>query len=274
MTDDGRARATEALRAAGCIAAEEEAAELLDAAGGDRSRLEELVRRRCTGEPLAWLTGAVRFCGERVLVRTGVYVPRWQSQPLVHEASARLPDTGVAVDLCTGSGAIAAVLRRARPAARVLATEIDPVAVACARANGVEVFEGDLTSGLPASLAGAVDVMCAVAPYVPADEMHLLPRDVRAYEPRRALDGGTGGTEVLERVVAEASSWLRPGGSLCIELGGDQASILEPCLLGAGFDEDVRLADEDGDLRGLVCRFSGRRGANDATIRRPSAAAR
>ena len=122
------------------MAAEEEADELLDASGGSPDRLEALVARRCAGEPLAWLVGSVTFCGETVLVQPGVYVPRWQSEPLALEAATRLPRHGLAVDLCTGSGAIAVVLSRRRPEARVVATEIDPVAVACARANGIEVY--------------------------------------------------------------------------------------------------------------------------------------
>src|SRR3954468_2887361 len=98
------------LRAAGCIAAEDEATQLIGAAEGDRARLRDLVERRCTGEPLAWLVGAVRFCGEVVQVQSGVYVPRWQTEPMVHEAVGRLPEDGLAVDLCTGAGAIAVVL--------------------------------------------------------------------------------------------------------------------------------------------------------------------
>src|SRR5579862_2703335 len=118
------------LRQAGCVAATQEAEVLVDAAGGDPDRLETLVVRRCSGEPLAWLVGSVQFCGETILVRPGVYVPRWQTEPLALEAAARLRPNGVAVDLCTGSGAVAAVLGRRRPSARVLATELDPVAAA------------------------------------------------------------------------------------------------------------------------------------------------
>jgi release factor glutamine methyltransferase len=247
--------ATEAeLRGAGCVAADEEAAELVAAAGGDPERLGALVARRCSGEPLAWLTGSVRFCAERVLVHPGVYVPRWQSEPMALEAAARLPENGVAVDLCTGAGAIAVVLGRRRPLARVVATEIDPVAAACARANGIEVYEGDMAGGLPHELEGRVDVVAAVVPYVPTGELRLLPRDVTAYEPRAALDGGEDGMRFLVQAVREAALLLRAGGSLLLELGGGQAELLRPVLDELAYREIEPILDEDGDLRAVICR--------------------
>jgi release factor glutamine methyltransferase len=97
----------EMLSQAGFVAAEEEADELLACAGGDPERLESLVRRRLGGEPLAWITGSVSFCGLKIHVDAGVYVPRWQSEPLAARAVERLPASGTAIDLCTGSGAIA-----------------------------------------------------------------------------------------------------------------------------------------------------------------------
>jgi release factor glutamine methyltransferase len=245
---------TEELRAAGCIAAEEEAAELVEVAGGDAEQLRALVARRCSGEPLAWLVGSVRFCGETVFVHPGVYVPRWQSEPMVLEAAARLPEHGLAVDLCTGAGAIAVVLAHRRPFARVVASEIDPLAAACARANGVEVFEGDMAETLPAGCIGTFDVVTAVVPYVPSGELHLLPRDVMAYEPRRALDGGEHGTRFLFQAALEAAVLLRPGGSLLLELGGNQADLLEPVLADSGYEDIELLVDEEHDLRALSCR--------------------
>ena len=245
---------TTRLRAAGCVAAAEEAAALVDAAGGDPERLAALVERRCNGEPLAWLVGSVRFCGETIVVHPGVYVPRWQTQPLAEEAARRLPPTGAAADLCTGAGAIAVVLARRRPLARVVATELDRTAADCARANGVAVIDGDLFDPLPLDLRGRLDVVTAVVPYVPTDALHLLPRDVLAHEPRLALDGGQDGLRLLRRVVAEAGPWMRSGGSLLLELGADQADQLAPDLRLKGFVEVERLVDEEGDLRGVCAR--------------------
>jgi release factor glutamine methyltransferase len=246
----------EQLRAAGCVAAEEEAVDLMALANGDGPRLRELVARRCQGEPIAWLLGSVTFCGEIVLVQHGVYVPRWQSEPMALEAADRLPDDGIAIDLCTGSGAIAVVLARRHPNARVLATESDPVALACARANGVDVHQGDLAEGLPADLSGVVDVVTAVVPYVPTGDLQHLPRDVLAFEPRHALDGGPNGTAFLARAIRQVAPLLRPGGSLLLEVGGNQAALLQPFLDECGYEDSCVSFDDDGDARALYSRRS------------------
>src|SRR5919201_2987884 len=113
------------LARAGFISAREEAMELLAGANGDSHRLESMLRRRLTGEPLAWITGSVSFCGVQIRVDPGVYVPRPQTELLVRRAMDRLPEKGTAIDICSGSGAVAKVLGVNRPGARVVATEID-----------------------------------------------------------------------------------------------------------------------------------------------------
>lgn len=241
------------LRRAGCVAAEEEAGLILGAAAGDPSRVLELVRRRATGEPLAWLTGRMEFCGEPILVHPGVFVPRWQTEALTARAAAVLAADGIAVDLCTGSGAVAVVLGRRRPGARVVGSDIDPRAVACARSNGVEAYLGDMSDPLPAEIFGQCDVVTAVVPYVPTRELPFLPRDVTAFEPLQALDGGDDGTRFLVQAVSAAAALLRPGGSLFLELGGREADLLRPRLHGSSFRPPQLLFDEDGDLRGLIC---------------------
>jgi release factor glutamine methyltransferase len=210
-----------------------------------------LVARRTRGEPIAWLIGAVTFCGREVFVAPGVYVPRIQSEPLARRAASLLLPEGVAVDLCTGSGAIAAVIAAAVPTARVLATDLDANAVRCARRNGVETFEGSLDEPLPEELERRIDVMTAVVPYVPTAELRLLPRDVQAFEPRLALDGGVAGTDVLEEVVRRSPRWLRPGGWLLLELGGDQAGPVGRLLADTGFEGIDVMVDEDGDPRAI-----------------------
>ncbi len=261
MIDVVRADVVCRLAAGGCVAADEEADELLRAGGGATALLEELIARRLQGEPLAWITGSVRFCEVTVLVEPGVYVPRPQTEALAHRAAALLPVAGAAVDLCTGSGAIAVVLGRAHPRAHVLATDIDPVAVTCARRNGVAALVGDLDGPIPTPLRGSVDVVTAVVPYVPTEELHLLPRDVRAHEPRRAIDGGWGGTAVLARAVRASARLLRPGGMVLLELGGDQADAIGDALAGAGFS-DVRVhRDAEGHDRAVEARFLGSRTA-------------
>ena len=239
------------LAAAGCVAAEEEAAELVATAHGDSVRLESLVARRTRGEPLAWVVGSTVFCGIRLKVHTGVYVPRWQTEPMARRAAALLPERGIAVDLCTGAGAIARVLQAAKPSAAVLATDTDPAAVACARDNGVDTLLGHLDEPLPPALLGAVDVLTSVVPYVPTDRLPFLPRDVTAFEPRLALDGGEGGLRLLPPVVARSTRWLRPGGWLLLELGGDQAAQVAKEMAAAGFVATAVLQDDEGDDRAI-----------------------
>jgi len=235
----------------GFVSAEEEAALLLAASGGDAAALGAMVERRLTGEPLAWITGGVTFCGVEVRVDPGVYVPRWQSEALALRAAARLPAGGVAVDLCTGSGAIARVLAWRVPGTRVMATDVDARAVACAAANGVEVYRGDLFAPLPPALAGAVDVVVAVVPYVPRDELPLLQRDTFTFETPLAYDGGDDGCDVLRRVLRDGVGWLRRGGAMLLELGGSQASLLSADLEALGYGGVQVIADEDGDVRGV-----------------------
>jgi release factor glutamine methyltransferase len=237
------------LARAGCVASDEEATELIAAAEGNPDRLSEFVGRRVSGEPTAWIVGQVQFCGLPVKVHPGVYVPRWQTEPLAERAATRLPDGGVAIDVCTGSGAIGVVLGARRPTARVVATDADPAAVACARDNGVETYLGDLMAPVPGRFEGNVDVVTGVVPYVPTDELHLLARDVQAFEPRQALDGGPRGTRQLTRAAAQALRWLRPGGVLLLELGGDQGHELERSCEQLGFVEVSVLRDDEGDVR-------------------------
>lgn len=252
--DGGLAALAARLAGAGCIAAGEEAALLTVAAAGDAGALEALVRRRSSGEPLAWLVGWVEFCGRRVVVDRGVYVPRAQTQALAARAASVLPPEGVAIDLCTGAGAVAHVLRSAQPGATVVATDADPAAVACARANEVDARLGDLDAPLPTALRGRADVLTAVVPYVPTAALALLPRDVMAYEPRSALDGGPDGLAVLRAVVALSTGWLRPGGWLFLELGGDQAGPVLAAMEGAKLDAREIFRDEEGDVRAAVGR--------------------
>ncbi len=254
-----RASVLQTLSEAGCIAAGEEADELIQAAAGNAALLDDMVTRRTGGEPVAWLTGSITFCGIRLHVAPGVYVPRRQSEPLAQRAAMLLPSEGVAVDLCTGAGAIAAVMGKAVPSAKVLATELDDDAVRCARRNGVEVFEGHLDEPLPRDLEHRVDVLTAVVPYVPTAALRLLPRDVQAFEPLLALDGGPDGTDLLREVARRSTRWLHRGGWLLLELGGDQAEPMERFLRDLGFEGTDVMADEDGDPR-AIC----------ATLRRPA----
>jgi len=243
------------LSRGGCVAAEEEAAELITCAGGDPTVVRALADRRLAGEPLAWITGHAPFGEHTLVVHPGVYVPRWQSLELARRAPASLPDDGKAIDLCTGTGAVAAAIGSARPGARVVATDSDERAVACARANGVETWQGDLFGPVPASFRTTTDVVVAVVPYVPSAELHLLPRDTLAFEDVTHYDGGSDGLAFLRRVVSEAPDFLRPGGALLLELGGEQADLLCPVLQRYGYTSVRTWSDQDGDVRGIQATF-------------------
>jgi len=259
------------LSSAGFVAPEEEARELLARAGGDDALLDILVGRRLMGEPLAWITGRIAFCGLELRVDPGVYVPRWQTEQLARRAVELLPPAGVAVDLCTGTGAIARVLiaaqagahahaqahTQAQGAARVVATDTDQRAVSCARANGVETYCGDLFAPLPPNLEGHVDLVVGVVPYVPTPALDLLQRDTLTFESPLSYDGGPDGTDILRRVLTESPRFLRSGGAVLVELGGEEADALNGDLSRLGYVDVAVLLDEDDDVRGLEATWSG-----------------
>jgi release factor glutamine methyltransferase len=257
----------ELLADAGFVAAAEEADELLARAAGDAGLLDVLVARRLTGEPLAWITGSVSFCGLEIRVDPGVYVPRWQSEQLALRAVERLPAHGAAIDLCTGTGALARTLMTRRPGARVVASDVDERAVACARSNGVEAYRGDLFAPLPRALEVRVDVVIAVVPYVPTPDLPLLQRDTLAFEAPLSYDGGPDGTAILRRVVAGAPRFLRRNGALLLELGGEQAGALGDDLARHGYVDVAPLVDEDGDVRGIEATLAELRTETDLNRR-------
>lgn len=239
------------LEAAGCVAADEEAEDMIGRAP-DRATLDSWVERRTSGEPLAWIVGCMTFCGLEVAVDAGIYVPRAQTEELARRAGRLLPAGGRAADLCCGVGAVACYLRSAGVGAAVVGTDIDPRAARCARRNGIPVVTCDLGASLrPATF----DLVTAVAPYVPTGGIRFLPADVQRFEPRLALDGGPDGLAVVRRVVAAAAGLLRPGGWLVTEIGGDQDRGLAPALDAAGFSPAELWRDEDGDLRGAAARL-------------------
>jgi len=243
----------ERLERAGCVAADEEAVDLIGAAADDRV-LETWLRRREQGEPPAWLIGTHRFSGRPVHVAPGVFVPRHQTEELASRATVHLPPGGWAVDLCTGCGAVGAHLKAEVPSASIIGVDIDRTAAACAARNGVPTVVGDLDAPLRAD--HRFDLVTAVPPYVPTDELRYLPRDVQRYEPPTALDGGADGLDLARRVVTAAGRLLRVGGWLVIELGGEQDAALGPTLAASGFGPVSPWRDEDDDLRGLAAQLT------------------
>jgi release factor glutamine methyltransferase len=200
--------------------------------------LDAMVARRAAGHPLEHILGWAEFCGLRIAVDPGVFIPRRRTEFLVRRAAALVrqaagPGGGepappvVIVDLCCGSGAVGAALAAALGRVELYAVDVDPAAVRCARRNvasaGGQVYQGDLYGPLPARLQGHVDVLAANVPYVPTEEVGLLPPEARDHEPRVALDGGADGLDILRRVTAAAPGWLAPGGHLLFETSERQA---------------------------------------------------
>ncbi len=180
-------------------------------------------------------------------------MPRPHSEQLARHAIDRLPTSGTAIDVCTGSGAIAMAMMGARPRARVFGCDVDVRAVSCARANGVIAFRGDLLAPLAAGLKGQVDVIVAVVPYVPTPELSLLQRDTFVFESVLPYDGGPDGTMLLRRVMRESRPLLRGGGALLLELAGDQAELMKDELMLLGYGQPAVLRDADGAVRGIEC---------------------
>ena len=246
-----------------------------------------MVERRAGGEPLEYVVGWAEFCGLRVFVDPGVFVPRPRSEFLVSVAVERVRTRGAAqrpviADLCCGTGAlglaVAASLARgdepgtrefaatrvaAAQGTRLHAADLDPAAVACARRNvepaGGLVYQGDLFEALPASLRGQVNVLMCNAPYVPTTEIAFMPAEAREHEALMALDGGTDGLAILRRVAASAGAWLAPGGVLLVETSERQAPSMAAAMSAAGLTPQVHSDDDSGAtvVTGATAPFSG-----------------
>jgi release factor glutamine methyltransferase len=260
---------------------------VIEAAG---HRFRALIARRADHEPLQHLLGYEDFRGLRLRVTPDVLIPRPETEglvewalellnegdgvsadggragaiswpPLMEKSQSIGPASPLVADIGTGSGAIACALAAARPDARVLATDVSPAALAIAEGNvralgfgsRVRVIAGDLLQPLAVEHA-AVDMIVANAPYLPSGILPALPREVFAFEPHQALDGGPDGMDVLRRLVTAAPAALRPGGRLVLEIGEDQSGPLAALMVAAGF---VDVASRD-DLRGVPRYLAGR----------------
>ncbi len=245
------------LRAAGCVFAEQEAALLLGE-GLQPADLDAAVRRRASGEPLEHIVGWVSFRGLRLLLDPGVFVPRRRTELIAREAERAAGAAGpapVVLDLCCGVGAIGAAVLAAVPGAQLIAVDVDPREVACARRNlGDRVLTGDLFAPLPVALRGRIDVIAANAPYVPTAAIGLMPGEARDHEPALALDGGPDGLDIARRIAADAPAWLAPGGALIVETSRRQADALAALFAAAGLDPRIA-RDDDLDATAVIGRL-------------------
>jgi len=234
------------LRQAGCVFAEDEA-ELLLAAEAPPRELYSMVERRVAGEPLEHILGWTEFCGLKIIVEPGVFVPRRRTEFLVEQAATLARPGTVVIDLCCGSGAISAALLGRASEIELYAADLDPVAVRCAGRNiGARgrVCQGDLYEALPAGIAGRVDLVVCNAPYVPTEAIAFMPGEARLHEPMMALDGGPDGLDVQRRVIADAPSWLVAGGHLLIETSRKQASSTAATLEQSGLLATLTRCDD------------------------------
>lgn len=251
VTEAVRDRLVGRLRTAGCVYAEDETA-LLVARAAEQAELDGLLDRRVAGEPLEQILGWAEFCGLRLAVAPGVFVPRTRTGLLVTQAVRHCSPGDVLVDLCTGVGAVAAAVAAQVGGLEAYATEIDPVAVGCARRNLADratVLEGDLFAPLPDDLRGRVGLITANAPYVPTDEIAFMPAEARDHENLITLDGGADGLDVHRKIIIEAQSWLVSEGVLLIETGREQVPTDLELLSTQGFEPSVIMDDEiDGTV--------------------------
>jgi release factor glutamine methyltransferase len=236
----------ERLRTAGCVFAEDEA-RLLAAEAAGPDQLEALAARRIAGEPLEYVLGWAEFAGLRMRVTPGVFVPRPRSEHLVAQAAGMVRHGDRVLDLCCGSGAIGAALLATRPGLRLIAADLDPEAVACARRNlpaGTTVVQGSLFEPLPERLRGGFAIIVANAPYVPTAEIPLLPPEAREFEAPATLDGGSDGLDLHRRIAAAAAAWLAPGGRLLIETSERQAPTAAGLFAANGLAPEIRRSEE------------------------------
>lgn len=179
------------------------------------------------------MLGWVAFRGRRLLVRPGVFVPRRRTELLAHAAGEHARPDAVLLELCCGVGPVGATVR----AGEIHLADLDPAALECARVNVPtgQVHLSDLYADLPPTIKGRVDVLAANAPYVPSDQVALMPPEARDHEPVLALDGGPDGVDLHRRIAAEAMDWLAATGVLMIETSVSQASLTAQAMHEAGF---------------------------------------
>jgi release factor glutamine methyltransferase len=217
----------------------------------DEVRLDPLLQRRLTGEPLQYIRRRTEFFGHEFYVDDRVLIPRPETELLVEAAMARAPRGARVVDIGTGSGCIAVSLQRARPDLRVVATDVSIGALAVARRNGATAL---VASDVLAAIRGAFDLIVANPPYIVATEVEQLQTEVRDYEPRVALTPGPRGTEIIERILQQAGNAI-----VMMEMAMGQESAVRTLAAANRFQVDDVIADLAGIPRVVILSTGGRR---------------
>lgn len=229
----------------------------------ERDRIRTLVKRRSSGEPVAYLVGEKEFWSLPFEVTRDVLIPRPDSETTVELGvdALRGNEAPVIVDVGTGSGCLAIALAHQIPDARVYALEISAAAVAVATRNAerngvadrVRVIESDLLSRLPDDIRA--DLVVANLPYIPSAQMATLMKDVRDFEPRLALDGGPDGLEPIRRLLAELGPRMAPGGLVALEADPGQMDAIAGLFAEAGFGKAGATQDLAGRKRVATARW-------------------
>ena len=230
---------------------------------GEAAEYGALLDRRLAREPVAYILGRRAFRTIDLEVTPDVLIPRPETETLVDVALEELKvlplagpdpeDEPLAIDVGTGSGCVALALAAEDPFVRVVATDVDPLALAVARGNAARLGLARRVEFVLSDLFHDVgerpfDLVVSNPPYIPADEYVALEPNVRDYEPRRALYGGLDGLDVYRRLVPGAALLLRPGGMLAVEVGAGQADAVAGIMTAAGAFEKPATRD---DLAGI-----------------------
>jgi release factor glutamine methyltransferase len=224
---------------------------------GTLEALREMVRRRVAGEPLQYITGETEFCGFKFAVDRRVLIPRPETELLVYAVGERKP--GKIVDVGTGSGCIAVALAKKLPASEITGIDASPEALVVAADNVkrhnlekyIRLLRSDLLETLPDSLT--VDAIVSNPPYIASGELAKLPKEVKDFEPVRALVAGEDGLEVIRRLVTDAKRFLSsPNGFVALEMGAGQRAAVEQLFVSADYTVAQVLKDMQGHERVIV----------------------
>ena len=213
------------------------------------AQAKEIIRiadERLTGRPLWYIIGDTDFCGYKINVDERVLIPRPETEELVMMAVAAAEEGYNVLDLCTGSGAIAIAtykeLEKCNRKVKMTAVDISADALELAKKNAEE-NEADILfiqSDLFTRIRGRFDLIISNPPYIPSAVVDTLQREVKEYEPRLALDGGTDGLDFYRRIAAEAPKYLNRGGTLMMEIGQGQAQDIVKLFKGNSYSMIVK----------------------------------
>lgn len=275
------------LAAAGVASPQVDARWLVEAAtshhGIDRTRLDAMIARRVAREPLQVIIGVVHFRQLTLGTASGVFVPRPETEVVagvaIDAARVAVPGPVRVVDACTGSGTIALAVASEVPGVQVVATEVDADALVLARANldaltqrtppadaawrvgdtlaphaVVDLVAGDLLDPVDESWRGTVDVLVANPPYLPASDRGSWQPEVGRHDPDRSLVGGVDGHEIVDVLLVEAARWLRPGGTVVIEIDDRRGEDAVAVAAAAGLVDGRVVKDLTGRDRAVVAR--------------------